>query len=108
MNFEVGIYYYKNCDNDNDNGRIINVIKTTNKSMVYNIGNYYDGDFMDNECLTHGNNSLNTIRKNTRDKIILYSNTYYPQDASGYLVKNYDNIADQPSDWFYWRNLPSN
>ena len=63
---------------------------------------------MDNECLTHGNNSLNTIRKNTRDKIILYSKTYYPQDASGYLVKNYDNIADQPSDWFYWRNLPIN
>ena len=97
MNFEVGIYYYKNCDNDN--GRIINVIKTTKKSMVYNIGNYYDGDFMDNECLTGGDNPLNTIKKNTREKIILYSNTYRPQDATGY----FDN-----ENMFYWSNLPSN
>ena len=94
MNFEVGIYYYKNLDNDN--GMVINVIKTTKKTMVYNIGKYCDWEVEQGA----GELDEDTIRKkNTREKIILHSTTYRPQDATGY----FDN-----ENMFYWSNLPSN
>ena len=74
MEFSNGMYIYKN--ETNDNGRVIHIYKTTEKSMRYSIGNYFDGKIYDVDYLVE--NKL--TRK--KDKIKLHLSFYYPQDAT--------------------------
>ncbi len=70
--FRVGWYVYKN--GTNDNGRLIRVGKTTERSMWYSIYNYYDGDPMSRDCL------ISYKLKRNKDKVVFNNHHYYPQE----------------------------
>ena len=71
MQFETGVYTYKN--DDNENGRLIEIHKTTQKCIWYSIYNYYDGDYTKMEM------DLLVDNKLTRNKMVikLYNKSYF-------------------------------
>ena len=78
--FNKGFYIYKNTSNDN--GRIIEIISTTRKTMVYSIYNYYDNNYklVAHDCMVD-------TKKTTKRDVIKYINYnfYYPNRGCTFL-----------------------